>query len=250
MRILGTFSKGIEGSITINFSLSGGRNCDIACPHHPRSVAASATKACYALRVEGRPDRSNLKRKLQRHARFSAVTICNRALMEVIELQRKGESIPWLRVSTNGSLPQPADVRGNRLFVDALRRLISHCRQSGIPIHIPVETYAKARFYRALLGSLAIVRESAHSSERFLRAAGAVSVVAGNRDQSRIQRVESARQLAAARRLATGRKCIVCPAVANSFAARRDPGKRNARAKCGVCVACALADVDVVYPLH
>jgi hypothetical protein len=81
------------------------------------------------------------------------------------DLARKRKQIPWVRISTNGSLPQPAAVRRNRLFKTAFRSLVQWCQQHGIPAHIPVETYRKARFYRALLGDLGVVRESAQTAD-------------------------------------------------------------------------------------
>ncbi len=248
--IIGSFGKALDGSISINFGTSGGTNCDPGCVHHPRSTAENATRACYAKRAELRPDRSQLAAKLRRHAVTHPATVCNRAILEIQGRLAKGQQVPWLRISTNGSLPQPEKVRGHKGFAAALRALVDLCRKHGIPCHIPVETWAKARFYRGLLGDLAVVRESAQSARRFVRASGAVSTVAGCSDQSRIERVETARSVALERRTATGRKTVVCPAVLNSFAARRDPSKKHPRAKCGACVACAMADVDVVYPLH
>ena len=59
--IVGTFGKGIEGSLTVNFGVSGGDNCDTACKHHPQSSASDATRACYAVRAEIRPDRADYR---------------------------------------------------------------------------------------------------------------------------------------------------------------------------------------------
>ena len=248
--ILGTFGKGVDGSVSINFSVSGGDNCDTACVHHPQSTANNATFACYAARSEIRPDRAQLAAKLTRHERMPAALVCGKALLELQELLRRRKRIPWVRISTNGSLPQIDDVRGNKLFRSQFRALLSFCKDNAIPIHIPVETYAKARFYRSLLGDLATIRESVQRLGRFTSASGAVSVVAGAKSESRIERVEIARQVARERREATGRKCIVCPAVLNGFAARRDRSLLNINAKCGNCTACANSLVDIVYPLH
>jgi hypothetical protein len=248
--ILGSFGKALPDAVSINFGLSGGRNCDVRCKHHPDSTAKDATKQCYAVRIEIRPDRIQLKGKLERHENMPPALVCNRATLEIITAVERGIVIPWARISTAGSLPQPEDVREDKAFRDAFRRLLETCRQYGIPVHIPVETYEKARFYRALAGDLVVIRESAQSDRRFLRAKGAVSVVGGTPEMSRLERVEKSRELAAKRRELTGRKTVVCPAITNSFAARRDPSKKNDRAKCGACVACSLAHIDIVYPLH
>ena len=246
--ILGTFGKGVDGSISLNFDVSGGDNCDIACPHHPDSTAENATNACYAARAEIRPDRSQLAAKLDRHGAMPPFLVVNRALFEIHELQRLGHKIPWLRISTNGSVPQPEQV--DKSFRECFRRLLEWCRDSGIPVHFPTETYPKTRFYRALCGDLVTVRESVVDEKRFLRASGAVSVVVGSEGSSRIERVTEARTVAQKRRERTGRKVVVCPAVLNSFAARRDPNLKNDRAKCGACTACQHEEMDIVYPRH
>ncbi len=148
-KILGTFGKGLDGSVSINFDVSGGDNCDRACPHHPGSSDKSATQACYAVRTEIRPDRAELKRKLERHSQMPAWLVCGRALAELALRVGRGKPVPWVRISTNGSVPQPAAVRHDRTFRTMFRKLLTYCLESGIPVHLPVETYAKARFYRA-----------------------------------------------------------------------------------------------------
>lgn len=248
--ILGTFSKGIDGSVSINFGVSGGRNCETSCRHHPDSTAADATRGCYAARSEIRPDRKQLANKLAEIEAMPPALVCGAALVELRQRTDKGKRIPWVRISTNGSLPNPREVRGNKLFRSQFKALISFCRQHDIPVHIPVESYKKARFYRALLGDLAVVRESAQSADRFINAVGSVSTVGGNKGDGRRSCVEQSRNIAQQRRESTGRKVIVCPAVLNSFAARRDKSRYNPLAKCGSCTACADPLVDIVYPHH
>lgn len=240
--ILGTFGKGVDGSLSINFSVSGADNCDDRCVHKGST--------CYAERIEKRPDRAQLAAKLARHGSMPAWQVCGRAIVEINALLAQGKTIPWLRVSTAGSLPQPEVVRGNKLFASQFRALLQLCATHGIPIHIPVETYDKARFYRALAGSLAVIRESAQNAERFLVATGQVSTVAGTREHSMLERVDVARDLARERYETTGRKTIVCPAVVAGFRAKLKTHAPNDKTKCGNCTACSRADTDIVYPLH
>ena len=70
--ILGPFSEGIDGSVSINFGVSGGVHCDPHCRHHPESVANDPTNACYAVRSELQPDRRGLAAKLERHEAMPA----------------------------------------------------------------------------------------------------------------------------------------------------------------------------------
>ena len=76
--ILGSFSKGIDGSVTINFARSGGIHCDRSCAHHPQSTAARPTCACYGVRTEYRPDRCQLAAKLERHEKLPPAVIIPR----------------------------------------------------------------------------------------------------------------------------------------------------------------------------
>jgi hypothetical protein len=249
--IIGSFGKGIEGSISINFGVSGGSDCDTLCKHHPKSAAKDATKLCYAVRSETRPDRTQLAAKLKRHQEMPPALVLGKTLLEIQQIVNRGKRIPWVRISTNGALPIPEKVRFNKLFRNQLRALLSYCASKGIPVHIPTESFGKARFYRSIVKDLAVVRESIQGGlKRLKTATGAVSYVAGDQGMTRLERVDAARSAAKARRESTGRKTVVCPAILNSWAARRDKSKLNARAKCGACVACAARDVDIVYPLH
>jgi hypothetical protein len=248
-RVLGTFSKGTAGAVSVNFGLSGGVHCDKACVHHPQSKAPRPTLACYAVRTEQRPDRSQLADKLERHEGLPPALIVGAALVELQLLIDGGKTPPWIRLCTNGSLPQPE--KATKLFLAQLKAFLAYAKQNGVPIHLPVETNAKARFYRRRVVGLAVVRESLQRPGSNAR--GPVSIVAGVDITSgrnvRRRRLAAARRLAKERTAKTGRKCIVCPAVAVSFLHRFEP-ERIAKAKCGKCQACARPHIDVVFPFH
>ena len=241
--IIGQFGKGIDGSISVNFGVSGGLNCDDRCVHKGST--------CYAERIEIRPDRVQLRDKLKRHQRKRASQVCGQAIIEIQRLLNRGRSIPWVRFSTSGSLPQPSKVRQDKLFRTQFRTLVRVCVDNGIPVHIPVETHAKARFYRSLVGDLVTIRESAQTARRFIWALdGALSFVVGSIGQPLLDRIREAREMAAKRTHLSGRKTIVCPAVTCGFRAKLGIRTPNPLAKCGSCTACADPEVDVVYPLH
>jgi hypothetical protein len=250
-KVLGMFGKGTDGSVTINFGLSGGRNCSRKCRHHPRSKAGNPTKGCYAIAVEKRGDRAPLAAKLDRLGRMAPAMVVGRALYELQAIRSKGASIPWVRFSSNGSLPNRADA--SALFVTQLRTLCLWCKQNEIPIHFPVESPEKARFYREVLnGTGVVVRESLQSASRITETSGPVSFVAGDeiRDGKAIRqkRHAEARRLAKLRYEATGERTIVCPAVTSSWDQRA--GKRKGKIRCGECDACANPELSVVYPFH
>lgn len=244
--VLGTFSKAAHG-LSLNFNVSGGANCATACPHHPDSTAPDADRACYAVFLENRPDRGALLTKLQRAGMMRPHEVVGKALLELIDLEQRGKLPDWLRISTDGSVPNQSDCYA--LFIDQLRALLAWCRQHGVRVHFPVETESKARFYRRAVGDLVTIRESAVSRKRFLRASEASSAVAGSAGTKYEERIQAARKLAEEKR-DTGARCIVCPAVVAGFRQRMKNGRKNPRAKCGPCDACSRDGVHVVYPLH
>lgn len=237
--VLGEFSKGAPGSLAINFAPSGGENCATSCPYHPESTAANAAPGgarCYAARVERRPDRQGLTRKLERHAAAGADAVLEAADRE---LAARGYRAPWVRLSAFGSVPPTPPER--------LRRLLERLRDAGTPVHLPVESPHKARRYRQAVGDVVAVRESVATLRRWRTAPGPVSGVAGSMADTPRERVADAKVAAADRARRTGRRVVVCPAVAErALRGRRATGS----AKCGRCTACADPGVDVVYPAH
>ena len=236
--VLGSFGKGLPGSITLNFSTSGGNNCDRGCRYHPDSthaLAAPTVARCYAATCENRHDRTQLRAKLERHEATDASVLITLAMSE---LDRKGWDAPWFRFSAFGSVPM--EVPDN--FADLILQLRAH----GVPIHLPIETAEKAERYRhALVGTGVAVRESATDMLRWETVATPMSMVAGSMEDKPAKRIRDAKELAALRAAGTGRKVIVCPAVAAMHLRTKSD-----KAKCGACTACANPNLDVVYPVH
>jgi len=274
-QILGTFSKAIDGSVSLNFSVSGGRNCSKRCNLHPENPYSTSDVECYAVGVEKRPDRIQLRDKLERHQQMPASRVCGMALLELQRLEERGKLPPWFRFSSAGSLPMPG--RASPVFIRQLRALVRWLVERGVKIHLPLESPSKVAFYREAIGDLVTIRESLQAAGSHLTTDGAVSAVAGSDITTggniRERRIEAARTMARERREATGRKTIVCPAVVAGFRlktaqarasaaqrAGRDAApllaileqKREAagRSKCGGCVACSLSGCDVIYPAH
>lgn len=239
--VLSEFGKGIEGSRALNFGLSGGKNCDTVCRHHPENGGA-----CYAVRIENRPDREQLHAKLERHEIADPAELCRKALVELQAIKAKGKAIPWFRISTGGSVPKPDDV--SPAFHAALRELLAWCQDNGIPVHFPVESMEKWLFYTRAVGQFCTVRLSCQSTDSFVNDADvACSVVIGETGQTRRMRVSLAKSAARKHEEKTGRRAIVCPAVATRYL---NGNKPNKKAKCGNCTACSKSDVDIIYPLH
>jgi hypothetical protein len=272
--VLGTFSKGTKRARTINFGISGGKNCESSCRHHPDRFNTNEPHAgrCYAFNVEQRDDRTQLAAKLERLDKLPASQVIGRALVELSQMIIRAAIMPdWLRISTNGAIPKPEEATADRPFIPLLKETLKFAKQHGIPVHLPMESAAKAKFYREKIGDLAVVRESIQTPSMNPLTIlnhpipdGPVSFSAGEEvpaGKNKLARVLAAATLAAAAwsRL-TGRKTVVCPAVRVSFLAKTTAGKngrtpaqvekwRSAN-KCGSCVACSLKHVDIVYPCH
>ena len=239
--VLGSFGKALVGSAALNFGTSGGRNCDTGCPYHPTSTSSHAAPdaaRCYAARCEARPDRKPLAAKLARHDETDAEDLITDAMAELAD---RAYRLPWFRISAFGSVP--ARVPGN------LRRMLERLTAAGTPVHLPIESARKATRYRKALAGIGVaVRESVASIRRWKTAPDACSIVAGTMQEPPRDRIKAAQAVAGIRRQATGRRCIVCPAVSTSFL--RKSNKAVTAIKCGTCTACACPDTDVVYPVH
>jgi len=242
--VLGTFSKGTPGSVSINFNESAGPDCDDGCRWK--------NNGCYAQTVEARPDRQNLATKLARHGDTRPDWILSRG---IAELEARAEPPPWIRLCTNGALP----TNPTSAMVRQVRRLGNYATAANMldHLHIPAESARKAAAYRAMDRRL-VIRESAQTWHRWLHGRGPMSTVASGPGIPLLDRITEAR------REATGRLGGVCPAVMQTFrqriwlagrigADRRGvgwPSNKPQTAKCGPCNLCARREYDVTYPYH
>ncbi len=234
--VLGSFGKGIRGSVALNFGRSGGKHCDPGCSHHPDT--ADPDSLCYAYKLETRADRENLRRKLDRHDAADPEHIVTLARAELRPLYLR-KAIPWLRISAFGPVPATPP--------EGLRALLAEAVDHGVPVHFPIESSDKARTYREYLSGVPItVRESVHTLREWKRTPGPVSFVAGTmKGHKPRERVALAKRIAGIRQRHTGRPCKVCPSVA---AMHLRTG--SDRAKCGACTLCDDPRVDIIYPAH
>ena len=226
-KVLGEFSKGIKNSRTQNYSRSATDNCDKGC----RQLKE---EKCYAERIE--KVYTSLGSKLLRHERTPPENLNYLAIAELDAV----ETLDWFRFSAFGSVPKSKDYR-RKAIRDSMDKLFTKLVEKiGRPdrIHLPVESYSKAKAYREMAEPHGIcVRESLQSSNRLKDLRGPCSIVVGEASQSPAQRAEQVLKLAAELREA-GLSCVGCPAVL------RD-------SKCGRCTACADNRVDlIIYPLH
>jgi hypothetical protein len=250
--VLGQFGKAVDGSVSVNFSVSGGSNCAPSCRHHPNSTAPDHLQigGCYAVAVEKRHDRKQVADKLARHGAMAPHQVIGKATIEYNALIAKGRHVPWVRFSTNGSLPMPQD--SNPLFLRQLRTFLEIVISNGSQVHIPVESHEKAEYYRQAIGDLVVIRESLQSTDDVTTQADAVSFVAGDDIRTganiRERRTAAAKRAARDRKQATGRNTIVCPAVTSGW--KKRAGKSETKILCGQCTACSNPQLDVVYPFH
>jgi hypothetical protein len=177
----------------------------------------------------------------ERKRELGFAPLCRSYRVLILRRLAKGKSIPWLRISTFGSVPnRPLTSEEVLAFVDLMRAV-----PQDTPVHFPVESKAKAERFRALAhahGLTYVVRESCQSDDSMIRSndAGLPSsriVYAGATKKER---------LANATRLAkTLKNARVCPAIASTINRRPNP------IKCGQCNFCSRADITtVLYPQH
>ena len=243
--ILGVFGKGIDGSIAFNYGESCGPDCDLNCPYHFQSISPHAKgrdNRCYAFRLEQRPDRKALSSKLHRHQVTNRDSLTSQAHTEYRRIKKRSKvKVKWFRFSAFGSVPKSPP--------PAFRPLCEELRADEVDVHLPVESWAKARRYRKELKGLTVaVRRSCHSVGAFVRASihnNPLSVVVGTMAQTPRERLAQSKVVAKMRSLVTMRKTLVCPAIAAMILRT---GSKTA--KCGNCVACADDQIDVVYPHH
>jgi hypothetical protein len=253
--VYNSFGKGNAWSLSLNFGLSSGLNCDNSCRHHKQSTADNPTYACYSSTIERQ--RAAVRENLQTKEDIGAIQVIATAIMQWGELQSliRAEGIgnvQWMRISSGGSVPSESQIpqRYIKRYKALWRQLVSLWLSVGCKIHFPVETLEKAEFYRSFLGDLITIRVSAQSCEAFNNVNVESSCVVGEnitvKTSKRVKRdrIDLARQYARERYAATGRKAIVCPAIVSTFE------KRPTKIHCGDCDACSRSGIDVIYPLH
>ena len=227
---LGSFSKAVEGAISLNFAESGGANCDPSCQALKEGI-------CYAVHSEKMKPSIATSGKRKRLVGFEAC--CLEYAAQIKRRTDKGESIPWLRFSTFGSVPNrplsPSEVTAFVLLVRSF--------PENTPVHFPVETADKARRFRsiaALHNLPLVVRESCQTDAR------AAECLAQGLPSSRIAYAgkNKRERLANAMLSAKATGAVVCPAIASTILKRT-------RIKCGQCTLCAQPSrVQIIYPQH
>ncbi len=222
---LGTFGKGCHGSLQLSVATSAGPYCDKRCNNRVH---------CYGARVESLPQRGPLHRKLLRLEQRPPDEIFRAALAEL------PISTPWLRICSFGSLPG----RPTKELRLAIIALDAAALRNRIPVHLSLETAAKATTYRAITAHIT-VRETVQAKHRWLDATTPVAVVAGTPRQTPLQRLNTAHLVAKQRQEATGRTVEVCPHTSAKIRAVFDLEPF----KCGNCTACVDHNRDIVYPL-
>jgi hypothetical protein len=238
--VLGTFSKSV-GGVHCSYSRCGGCNCDVAaCLHHRDNTSPHAVGDCYGPRFQAAYP--SLRRKLVRHELMGAAAVSWQAADE-IKWAMPAPTI--LRISAFGSLPNEPTTED----IVALRALLRVAVARHVPIHFPMEGHAKTLLYRSHVGDLCVVRESLTGLQGLATDPGPVSFVCGRPGMTRVDCLQLTRDVCKTRTAATGRRCVVCPAIAATFRHRAGLGP-SPRCKCGFCLVCCRADIDVGYPHH
>lgn len=207
------------------------------------SAAVNPTRACYASLIEYK--RGSVRNKLAVIEETPASYVWDMVIDEIDALETMGQSIPWARISTNGSVPNADHITPR--FITRLRDALTLLNSLDMPIHFSVESASKARLYRKHVGDLVCVRESARTAQRFITADGAVSTTGGERGDKLRVRIDKSKELCRKRTVATGRPAYPCPAIMATFRLKlRERSKESAKSHCGGCKLCAEARFEIV----
>ena len=125
--VIGTFGKGIQGSVTVNFSQSGGEHCDDSC-----SLKGNGCYACTTERMKPSIN-VNLIRKESNKENYLAVLASEKAIAKL-------SNAPWVRFSAFGSIYKPDSITPE--MFQHLREIASALDHNKV--HFPVETFKKA----------------------------------------------------------------------------------------------------------
>ena len=221
--ILSRFSKGIKESAALSFGLSAKSLCDTSCRMLKEGF-------CYAES----PERLyyNYNQKLIRHRRMLPENLINRASKEVAGLK-------WFRFSVSGSVPPKNKVKNWTTYSKGFRSLCEKLLNSGTKIHLPVESFSKARSDRSIRKGLPVVVRRTVQNKTQLKSTDHIAYVVG-KTRGR-HNLEECNRLA--KELRSEKSVVICPAVF--------PNKFGQKSKCGKCTACASDKVDIIlYPLH
>ena len=252
--IYNLFQKGVDLSVSLNWSASGGANCSTACRLHHASTSKQKIGGCYAITNESM--RPAVRESAEKKSRLSPLEIIGKAYIQLgelfTELELQGLRLVWFRFSSVGSVPRKSQIpiAQRKRFETLLRMLVQALVSKGVKIHFPVESRSKRDYYQGIVGDLCVVRLSLQSRKAEVTEEAACSFVVGeeirlhNSKSVKRDRIKLARERASERYKKTGRKTIVCPAIVSTFQ------KRPKKIQCGKCDACERKNVDVVYPLH
>jgi hypothetical protein len=221
--VIGTYGKGIEGSATVNFTVSGGKHCDDSCSLKGAGCYAEQTgKVKPSITV-------NLEKKEADFSGYLATLATPKGLEKI-------RTAPWVRFAAFGSVPVPSSWTNEDR---ANWTKIAEAAESHGRYHFPIETVEKARALKALGFSRVRVSDGASVEARLNGFPVSIVVQGAKRATGKNKRAHAAPAFEKAKQYrARGVNAKVCPAIAGS-------------AKCGSCTLCADNDVAIViYPMH
>lgn len=224
--LIGSFGKGIAGSVTVNFAPSGGANCDDSCP-------LKKSRICYAISAETRKPSItvNLEKKAADFSGYLSELISDKAIAKL-------NDAPWVRFSAFGSIKDPNDISAaDTAKLEYIAANIDHTKT-----HFPVETAEKFEYLRRVgfAPRLSLATELDKVESLVIKGYKLSATIEGpKRAIGKNKRKHSQKAFdTAAEFNARGIKTKVCPAIAG-------------KASCGDCKLCARPDVDlIIYPMH
>jgi hypothetical protein len=228
--LIGTYGKGIPGSLTVNFAPSGGKNCSDTCQLKKSGL-------CYATRAEAR--KPSIKVNLERKA-----ADLSGYLKALLQSRNQITEATWIRISAFGSVPPTGRLsRLQRDLMGSFLRMLA--QRDPTTVHFPVETPEKQEAYRVgeYFPRLSLgLNPSPRRISGWLQKGRPVAMAydPGTREPGYTRAAISGSKTLARdlRRKFPDHNIKVCPSIAGN-------------AKCGACKLCALDGADlVIYPLH
>lgn len=224
--LVGSFGKGVKGSATVNFTVSGGDHCDDSC--------SLKGNGCYAVTTEAvKPSITvNLEKKQAALGDYLSA-------LGQPKVVKRLQQAPWIRFAAFGSVKAPhLWTLDEQLKARQLAAQLPHETQ-----HFPTETKAKYDHLTSMGFNprLSLGETTGQQVALEVSSGRKVSVVVEGPKLARgkNKRVHSGPAFDMQKELlAQGIKAKVCPAVSGN-------------AKCGDCTMCAQKDTKVIiYPKH
>jgi hypothetical protein len=234
--VIGTFGKGIKGSVAVNFSQSGSAICSDSC-------LAKTLGLCYAIALE--KIKSNVA--LNGARKEKNYPFLFQVLGNHTPTIKKIVNAPWVRFSAFGAFPDPSmlsdtDRENFGKLATHLKPLIDDGR-----VHFPTETVSKYSFLKSIGFKPRLSFQRNVDAAISFKGRSSVMVKEEKKFTANLKHRKPIHSLETLRKInASGKRAKICPAIVNKKIKCGTDPKNDIRG----CIACG-SDVDIIiYPEH